>query len=76
MKISVVLFILANLYGPVVDARRRSFGIIPRKIRRTRTANAVEFEDDFGGKIIRKPFHRKCSCQPKPTTHFELIGSQ
>ena len=75
MKISLIFLILANVYGPV-HGRRRSFGIIPRKIRRTRTANAVEFEDDFGGKIIRKPFHRNCACQPKPRTHFKLVGSQ
>ena len=73
MKLSLICLILVP--GTVVNGRR-SFGIRPRKIRKTRTASAAEFEDDFGGRIIRKPFYKNCPCQPKPTTHFKLINSQ
>ena len=75
MKISILCLILVNL-GNGVHGRRRFFGVRPRKIRKARTTSAIEFEDDFGGKIIRKPFHRNCSCQPKPLTHFKLMDSQ
>ena len=76
MKISLLCLILVNLGNHGVHGRRRSFGVRPRKIRKARTTSAIEFEDDFGGKIIRKPFHRNCPCQPKPLTHFKLMESQ
>ena len=76
MKISLICLVLVNLGPNGVYGRRRSFGTRPRKIRKIRTTSAIEFEDDFGGKIIRKPFYRNCPCQPKPTTHFKLIDSQ
>ena len=76
MKISLICLVIFNIGTNGVYGRRRSFGTRPRKIRKIRTTSAIEFEDDFGGKIIRKPFYRNCPCQSKPTTHFQLIDSQ